>query len=373
MRIVLVTHFYPAHGGGIEIVAARLAERLAAGGARLVWCASDADAPPALPGVACDPMRAWNGLERATGFPYPLWSPGSLSRLARHVREADAVHVHDAIYFGSLAAAWLARRHGRRLVVTQHVGEVPLPAPLRPVLALAQRVAAARVLRPAAGVAFVSPRVRQYFEAFGGAHAGWRDVPNGVDEAVFHPDPAATRAALGFDATRPLLLFVGRFVAKKRLPRVRALAAARPGWQCCLVGQGPERPQDWGLPNVRVLAPRPQPELAALYRAADLLLLPSVGEGFPLVVQEAMACGLPAALTAEVAAGGRLPAALWLPLSADEARQPALDLQAIDALLARPAAERAALRAECAAFARRTWSWDAAAAAHRQWLEGRAA
>jgi hypothetical protein len=104
MKIVLVTHFYPAHGGGVENVAAQLAARMAAAGAEVTWCASDTDAAPALPGVRCEPMATFNGVERISGFPYPLWGPRSLMRLARAVRSADAVHVHDCIYAGSLAA-----------------------------------------------------------------------------------------------------------------------------------------------------------------------------------------------------------------------------------------------------------------------------
>src|SRR4051794_15686106 len=127
MRIVLVTHFYPAHGGGVENVAAQLAAHMAATGAEIVWCASDTDALPELGGVRCEPMASFNGVERFSGFPYPLWGPRSLMRLARWVRGADAVHVHDCIYAGSLVASWLARRYRKRLVVTQHIGLVPLP------------------------------------------------------------------------------------------------------------------------------------------------------------------------------------------------------------------------------------------------------
>src|SRR5947209_2106475 len=168
MRSVLVTHFYPAHGGGVERVAEQLAARMAASGAQIVWCASDTDATPSLPGVQCEPMATFNAIERASGFPYPLWSLRSLVHLARLVRAADAVHVHDCIYAGSLAGAWLARRHAKRLLVTQHIGTVPLPRVLAAVLGCANRLGARSVLRRADGVAFISPQVLRYFELLAG-------------------------------------------------------------------------------------------------------------------------------------------------------------------------------------------------------------
>ncbi len=376
MRIVLVTHFYPAHGGGVEKVASQLATRMAAAGDELLWCASDTDAAPSLPGVRCDPMRSFNAVERLSGFPFPLWSPGSLARLSRHIRAADAVHVHDAIYASSLAAALFARRQGKRLVVTQHIGQVPLPALLRPVLGAANRLGAHVVLARADAVAFISPAVRQYFETLTGPRPGFHDLPNGVDHQVFKPSdeaPATLRAALGFDPARPLLLFVGRFVAKKRLPLVREMAAARPDWQWCVIGHGPEQPQGWGLPNVRVLPPMPQHELATWYRAADLLVLPSEGEGFPLVVQEAMACGLPACITADVAAGSDMPKSLWLELPEARGQTARLGVSAIQSWLERPAGQIAEQRQACTRHAARFWSWESAARAHAAWLRGSAA
>ena len=373
MKIVLVTHFYPAHGGGVENVAAQLAARMAAAGAEVTWYASNTDAAPAITGVRCEPMATFNGVERISGFPYPLWGPRSLMRLARSVRSADAVHVHDCIYAGSLAASWLARRHRRRLVVTQHIGRVPLPLLLRPVLACANRIGAATVLRHADGVGFISPAVRHYFEDLGGTSRRFHYVANGVDGGIFHPvpgDPAERRAALGFDGARPLLLFVGRFVAKKRLPLVREMAALRPDWQWCVIGHGPEQPQGWGLPNVRVLPPMEQRDLAACYRAADLLVLPSEGEGFPLVVQEAMACGLPACITAEVAAGARMPRELWVELPDGPGTTAPHRIAAIEHWLAQPKPEREALGRACTDYAAKAWQWDEAARAHLAWMRG---
>jgi glycosyltransferase involved in cell wall biosynthesis len=120
---------------------------------------------------------------------------------------------------------------------------------------------------------------------------------NGIDRTIFgvvEGQPLrARRARWQLPERAKLAVFVGRFVEKKGLRVVKAAAAARPDIHFALVGQGPIDPAAWNLPNVHVIGQLPQDDVADLYRAADFLLLPSVGEGYPLVIQEAMACGLP--------------------------------------------------------------------------------
>ena len=124
LRVALVTHYFPAHRGGVEAVAGELAARLqASGDADIAWHASDTD--PAPPGIRSVPARAWNVTERCLGFPYPLWSPGALAALARAVKAADAVHLHDCLYLPNLFAFVVARLARRPVIVTQHIGADP--------------------------------------------------------------------------------------------------------------------------------------------------------------------------------------------------------------------------------------------------------
>ena len=74
-----------------------------------------------------------------------------------------------------------------------------------------------------------------------------------------------------------------------------------PGCHWTFVGWGPMPPADGDSATVRLAGRLPPQEIVGEYQAADLLVLPSVGEGFPLVVQEALACGTPVLVSRDVA------------------------------------------------------------------------
>ena len=168
-RVTLVTHYYPAHRGGVERIAGQLAERLAAGGiAEIEWHASDCDAAPAaVRGIKTVPAPSWNGIERLLGFPYPLWSLRALRRLAEACRTADVVHLHDCLYFPCIVAYLAARRAGRPVIVTQHIGHVPYRNPLLGGLQrIANGILGRWILGGADRVVFESATVQDHFVRF---------------------------------------------------------------------------------------------------------------------------------------------------------------------------------------------------------------
>lgn len=157
----------------------------------------------------------------------------------------------------------------------------------------------------------------------------------------------------------PTFLFVGRFVEKKGLALLSRIVAATPGIEWLFAGEGPLHPSFWNAPNVRVFEGWRRERLAQLYRAADLLVLPSRGEGFPLVVQEAFSCGTPACVSDETAAGctAARPFLHELPVTGNNAPD------AWSKHLTEPCSNLAALkilRAGVSEFASKTWNWDLA-------------
>ena len=296
MRILTVSNFYDSHGGGLERVAAQLNREFVTAGCDVAWAASDSDGLPESPARLIG-LRCANPTERLTGLPMPIPGPRSIARLRKAIRNVDGVVIHDALYVTSILAMIFAKAEKKPTVMVQHIGAIPFANSL---LSLVMRLANLVVTRPmmaAAGrLAFISATVRDDLLGVPPRRPSLL-VFNGVDQSVFNDRQSVTRAEMraqwGLPINTPLAIFVGRFVEKKGLRVLRLLAKQRPDVHFALFGQGPIDPHEWGLANVHPLCQQPQERIADLYRAADMLLLPSVGEGYPLVIQEAMACGLP--------------------------------------------------------------------------------
>jgi glycosyltransferase involved in cell wall biosynthesis len=296
MRILSVSNFFDTHGGGLERVAGHLNSEFVKSGHAAAWAASDADGLPDCPATLV-PLSCANPTEALTGLPMPIPGPRSIWRLRGAVRGSDIVVIHDALYVTSILAMLFAKSSRKPVVLIQHIGSIGFSQPLlRGLIRLANTLVTRPMMAAADRLVFISQSVRQEFAGTRAVNAAML-VFNGVDHAVFKSGGGRPRSAVRqgwrLPEEGPVALFVGRFVEKKGLSVLRALAASRPDVTFALLGKGPLNPTGWGLPNVCVLGQQSQQDIADLYRAGDVLLLPSVGEGYPLVIQEAMACGLP--------------------------------------------------------------------------------
>jgi glycosyltransferase involved in cell wall biosynthesis len=369
VRILLVSNYYPEHVGGIETVASSLALGYRKRGHEVRWIAADIRSQPHAAGADDVPVRVWNGIERL-GFPYPLPSPLTAARVRRHVVWSEVVHMHDCLYAVNVATFAASRREHRPVLLTQHVAKVPYPSPLlRALQSVAYASLGRAVLSRAEQVVFVSDQVRRWFEP----RVRFRKPPllieNGIDADLFQPPPErerdAFRVGLGVNGSRPLLLFVGRFVEKKGVRLLRPLIEATPSCDWVLIGRaGDVDPSKWRLSNVKLLETMKPIELRSYYAAADLLVLPSHGEGFPVVAQEAMACGTPALLSETTATG--LPAIRGVvftsKLTSEELHTSVL--RAVDTLGA-----DAGFRTRVASFARERWRTDTMVQRYEEQLE----
>jgi glycosyltransferase involved in cell wall biosynthesis len=139
-----------------------------------------------------------------------------------------------------------------------------------------------------------------------------RIISNGVDTALYRPDPQAgapLREGWGVPESGVLVGVIGRLDPMKGHP-VFLQAAARlasefPALRLVCVGDGPlayrrkleEMCVSLGLQE-RLTWVEARREIAAVYNALDICCSASIfGEGFPNVVGEAMACGIPCVVT----------------------------------------------------------------------------
>jgi glycosyltransferase involved in cell wall biosynthesis len=234
--------------------------------------------------------------------PRPLADRRTVQRLRGLAAEADVVHAHG-LRAGALAAfAVRGRRRRPKLVVTLHNALVS-GGMIAVVHAVLERI----VARGADVVLVVSADVGTAMR-----RRGARDVRTAVVPAPLLTAPqrpaAEVRRELGVPPEAALLVTIARLAPQKGLDvlvdAVGQVQAAGVQVLAVVAGDGPladrlsEDAAARAIP-VRLLGRRG--DVADLLAAADLVVVPSLWEGQPLIVQEALRAG--AAIVATDAGG----------------------------------------------------------------------
>ncbi|MFN0197621.1 MAG: glycosyltransferase [Planctomycetaceae bacterium] len=166
-----------------------------------------------------------------------------------------------------------------------------------------RRRAIETALNSADAVVTVSEDIRQKLIQVGIPQERLHVVQRGVDTSVFHRGSTEeSRRKLEIPSDRPVLVSVGRLVDVKGLCHLLEAARRLRERNVCpriyFVGDGPLRQQlkkqahSCGLADaVHFVGAQNQSLLADWYRAADYVVLPSLSEGIPNVLLEALHCG----------------------------------------------------------------------------------
>ncbi|MDR5894331.1 glycosyltransferase [Halomonas mongoliensis] len=262
------------------------------------------------PGIMADEVRC-SGVKVYSGESHRAASIGWVSRLRLAIREFQPDVIVGWMYHGNLAAS-LSRRLGFSGPILWNVRHSLHDLNKEKVSTRWVIRAGSWLSSTPEKIVYNSAAAASQHEAMGFPHEKRIVLPNGFDLERFKPDAEVrkkVREELGIPYDFFLFGVVGRsHPMKNHLGWVEALKKINLSgkkFACVIVGSGVSEPdgalaaavREAALNDIVTLLPAQTcPE--KIYPALDLLVMPSLwGEGFPNVVGEAMACGVPALVT----------------------------------------------------------------------------
>lgn len=234
----------------------------------------------------------------------PASTDGIRSFIARAFKHGLTERRFDLIHCGHInlmPVAW-AIAAARRIPVTLAIHGIEAWSPPA---SIAARWAATRATK----VISVSDLTRRRFLAWCRYAAGATEViPNTFQAGMFQPGPKSTDLArrLGLEG-RTVIMSMGRMSALERMKGIDevleimpGLISAQPGIAYLVCGDGDDRPRLEAKARalnvahaVRFTGHVPERDKADHFRLADAFVMPSFGEGFGIVILEALSCGIP--------------------------------------------------------------------------------
>ena len=293
MNVLQLGKFYPPAKGGMETILALICERTAQHVRNRVLVANSRPTTVEERHGSIEVIRV-AALARIGAVAVCPSLPFELAREA-----ADIIVLHEPNPM-ALVAYFLARPSGR-LIVWYHSDVIRPSWRYRLFYEPFLRFALSRAER----IVVSSPSLGESAPALRDFQAKCTVIPFGVEGAVSDQSEQRHAAEIRRDSSQPIVLFVGRLVPYKG---VDVLLDAMAGLNAValIVGEGPQRAtleaqaHRLGISSrVRFLGSVADQELASLYRACDVFVLPSVTrqEAFGVVQLEAMAAGKPVVST----------------------------------------------------------------------------
>jgi len=299
VKILIVSHYFYPHIGGIENVVQNQAQQLSMGHNEVMVLTSAVGAKkglqPATHNYSVFRLSANNLLEDKFSIPFPLFYPSILWKTYRFVKASDIVHVHDSLYISSFVAVLWAKLLRKPIFMAQHVAIIPHPSRLVVFTqSVVYKIVGSFIIKNSQKIFVINNNVKDFLISRGIAGSKVVVYKNGVDLSIFRPatkeQSIYIRKKYNLPENDTLVLFVGRFVPKKGFDKL--LQAGSDDYTIVFVGG--ERPSKQKPDKHFIfLGMLSKNEIAEIYRACDIFILPSIGEGFPLSIQEAMASGLP--------------------------------------------------------------------------------
>ncbi|MGB9854752.1 MAG: glycosyltransferase family 4 protein [Candidatus Bathyarchaeales archaeon] len=313
IKVCVVTHLFLPHVGGIERVVYEQSKRLLQKNYEPVILTSEIAGKGEYTfdslKVYCYPTFKV-GFE--SGIPYSIPKPNSYKLFLKNIKNCDIVHVHGHPYLSSFTAVKVAKKFSKPIVLTQHNTFIEYGG----FWDLAERLndffVGRNVLKAPDKIIVVSKATLNYVLSLGADPRKVEVLYNGVDLDKFKPAKTPkgdARKSLGIPDDYFVILTVRRLVYKNGIDSLlegaRIAVEKNPRLLFLVIGNGPDfekvnvKIREFGLEkNFRLLGFVPDSYLLHYYEASDVFVLPSKsGEGMPLVLLEAMACGLPIVAT----------------------------------------------------------------------------
>ncbi len=298
MRILVLSYEYPPVGGGGGRVAEDICRVLAARGHKIYVQTAQWNGLPLMEEKDGYTIHRIRGIRRSAFacsiFEMAAFVLTSIVPTIQHTIQwkPDIIHVHFAVPTG--VVGWIVHSvTGTPYLLSTQLGDVPGGIPeqtdhlfrwIKPFTipiwkdAVAVTVPSGHIARMAVESYGVCPEI----------------IPNGVDSDGLRKSPET-------DHTPVRIVFCGRFNAQKNLlfmmdvlKRIRELA-----WQMDMIGDGPEmgpvrkKARDAGIEDRIVFHGWVPPDRAeSVMNESDILFLPSLSEGMPVVGGRALGLGL---------------------------------------------------------------------------------